>query len=346
MGDGPLRRRNKHRDDLSDVRLDEGFVRDAVVVELSAEERLARLRRDQLASHSDEETREAAWGDRRRRRSRRRRRVAALVAMAVGLSFAGWQGVLTRRRLPAPSPTSPDAAVHPAPDRSVYDTELADLPPPSAEEARAPLGQPAAPPENSDRFRFMFVRAGTNTPVAYDPCRPVHLVVNPRTAPPGADAILGEALDALRTATGLHFVEDGVTDEAPSPNRPPYQPDRYPKRWAPVLVAWSDPAESPVLAGPVTGNGGSVAVDVGEDRVYVSGGVTLDGPQLAATLSARGGHAQVRAVLEHELGHLVGLDHVPFPSELMNPVPGVVSFGAGDLSGLAQLGRGPCFPTI
>lgn len=339
-----MRRRNKHRDELRDVRLDEGFVRDAVVVELSAEERLARRRRDQLAREVDEATREAAWADGRRRRSRRRRRVATVLVMAVGLSFAGWQGVLTRRRVPARPSSQP--AVDPAPERSVYDTRLAELPPPSPEEARAPLGQPAPPPKDSDRFRFMFTRPDSNTPVAYDPCRPIHLVVNPRSAPPGADAVLGEALDALRAGTGLHFIEDGVTDEVPSAKRPPYQPDRYPKRWAPVLVAWSDPAESPVLAGPVAGSGGSVAVDVGDDRVYVSGGVTLDGPQLAATLATRGGHAQVRAVLEHELGHLVGLDHVAFPTELMNPVPGVLSFGAGDLTGLAQLGRGPCFPTV
>lgn len=34
--------------------------------------------------------------------------------------------------------------------------------------------------------------------------------------------------------------------------------------------------------------------------------------------------------------------------ELMHPVarPGVVTFGPGDLTGLAQLGRGQCFPEI
>lgn len=80
----------------------------------------------------------------------------------------------------------------------------------------------------------------------------------------------------------------------------------------------------------------------------MTGGVTLDGPQLQTVLGERGGKAEVRAVIEHELGHLVGLDHVADPTQLMNPdrVRGQVPFGAGDLTGLALLGRGNCFPTI
>ncbi len=55
------------------------------------------------------------------------------------------------------------------------------------------------------------------------------------------------------------------------------------------------------------------------------------------------GRAQVTAIIEHELGHLVGLDHVSAPDELMfrNNV-GLTSYGPGDLRGLALLGQGPC----
>ena len=59
----------------------------------------------------------------------------------------------------------------------------------------------------------------------------------------------------------------------------------------------------------------------------------------AAVMQASGGH---------ELGHVVGLDHVEDPTRLMNPVGGdeVTDFATGDLLGLAQLGRGRCFPEI
>ena len=55
-----------------------------------------------------------------------------------------------------------------------------------------------------------------------------------------------------------------------------------------------------------------------------------------------------RAIVLHELGHLVGLAHVANPTQLMLPEasPGVVDFAAGDLTGLAQLGAGACVPEV
>jgi hypothetical protein len=52
----------------------------------------------------------------------------------------------------------------------------------------------------------------------------------------------------------------------------------------------------------------------------------------------------VRAVMMHELGHVVGLAHVHDVRELMNPkTVGRTSFGPGDLEGLAELGAARCF---
>ena len=61
----------------------------------------------------------------------------------------------------------------------------------------------------------------------------------------------------VSAASGLQFVYDGTTAEAPSKTRETYQPDRYGKQWAPVLIAWSTPEESPDLAGKVAGTGGA-----------------------------------------------------------------------------------------
>jgi predicted Zn-dependent protease len=72
--------------------------------------------------------------------------------------------------------------------------------------------------------------------------------------------------------------------------------------------------------------------------------VALDAPQLTEVMARDAGGEQVRAILMHELGHLVGLDHVDDPGELMYAESvGTLGFGAGDREGLASLGSGRCF---
>jgi hypothetical protein len=80
-------------------------------------------------------------------------------------------------------------------------------------------------------------------------------------------------------------------------------------------------------------------------RRYVSGVVYLDGPDLAGVLRRRTGWAQTRAIVMHELGHMVGLAHVDSDAELMDGDndSGITDFGPGDREGLRQLGSGPCF---
>ena len=69
----------------------------------------------------------------------------------------------------------------------------------------------------------------------------------------------------------------------------------------------------------------------------------LDSPQLAEVLSRPNGRSLVRAIVMHELGHVVGLGHVKDPGELMyEGNVGRLGFGPGDREGLAALGRGRC----
>ena len=109
-----------------------------------------------------------------------------------------------------------------------------------------------------------------------------------------------------------------------------------------MLVAWSDPEESDALKGAVAGVAGSVSTR--GSQWFDTGAVTLDGPQLRRLLRQRSGYAAARAVVLHELGHLVGLDHVEAEGELMQPEaqPDVTDWGPGDREGLAALGGGAC----
>lgn len=223
----------------------------------------------------------------------------------------------------------------------------AEVPPPGIEAAGAPLGVPPAT-TGSSAYVLHPVPDQDQQFVAYDPCRPLHYVIRPDFAPPGTDRLVRESVAAVSEATGLQFVEDGQTDEAPSADRDSYQPDRYGKRWAPILIAWSTPEESPDLAGRVAGTGGSSSVRIdGEPYVYVTGQVHLDAPALAQMLAAPDGPALVRAVIMHELAHVVGLGHVKDRTQLMHEEnSGQLDFGEGDRAGLVLLGTGKCVPRL
>jgi len=230
----------------------------------------------------------------------------------------------------------------------------------------APLGRPGAYPEGGGPHTFVLMQEDGVTPVGYDPCRPVRYRVR-GTGPAAGAEVVREAVAMVAAATGLRFVDEGVTDEAPSEDRPAYQPERYGERWAPVLIAWSNEAESPalgeVLDGPegadVAGYASSQPVGLsttdlatGEVEetglVFVTGSVVLDEPDLAAILERPDGYAQARAIVAHELAHLVGLGHVDDEGQLMYPrtTPSRTLFGAGDLQGLSRLGGLACFPEI
>jgi hypothetical protein len=266
--------------------------------------------------------------------------VVLLVAAAVWAASTGRLPSVTAARPAAPPPAGAAAPGAAAPG--------ADHPTAGREAAERPLGTPAAVPITSGSYRFTFTSPEQSF-VAYDPCRPIHYVVRPEDAPAGTGPLLAEAIARVSAATGLVFIDDGVTREAPTAQRLPYQPEVYGDRWAPVLIAWVTPTENPDLAGDIAGQAGSAAVGLaGGPRVLVTGQMELDTHQLAEILNRPGGREIVLAILQHELAHLVGLDHVNDSSQLMHPQtsPGVPDFAAGDRTGLSILGRGPCVPDL
>jgi len=185
-------------------------------------------------------------------------------------------------------------------------------------------------------YRFMALQPGTDdVPVTYQTCHPIKYVVNHSMSIEGGQQFVDEAVGRISAATGLRFVNLGTTGLRPRLGRVPGDT---------VLIAWTEPAEVPELAGDTVGVGGSNSARMGESgtRFFFSGEVALDAPDLARMLE-RNGPASVRAVVMHELGHVVGLDHVDDQHELMYEKNlGRADFGPGDLRGLARLGQGGC----
>lgn len=188
-------------------------------------------------------------------------------------------------------------------------------------------------------YAFAMLQPDGRAPVTWDGCREIRYVVNPDGAPAGhLDTVTAAAAD-LERASGLRFRYDGTTDDRTFEDRAgPFGSS------PPVLIAWATPDEVPDLAGDVAGVGGAEARSVAPDRLaYVTGMVVLDRDAFAAMAGRPGGAGLQRAVVEHELGHVLGLGHVDDPTQLMYAeTTGRRHLAPGDRAGLAVLGGGPC----
>ena len=177
-----------------------------------------------------------------------------------------------------------------------------------------------------------------------------------RSGPQEALDIIFAAIAEISAASGLTFIYDGPTTEyvghrlvggTEIPDfRESYQPARYGERWAPVWVgARPDFTFTSTVgqAGPVPHlslrSTQQVVVDgstfnVGEPT-WVSGTVAYHWRKIGGVVSVN----DLQAIIRHELGHLIGLNHAGDIDQLMFPsITTVSTFGAGDLLGLHMLG--------
>ena len=172
-------------------------------------------------------------------------------------------------------------------------------------------------------YAFLDVLAD-GTPVAY-PCGPIGVVVDSDGGPDDWRAQVDEALDAVGVASEYELVD--LSDAPASEQVEPL-----------IRIRWSDAAADRSLAGSVVGRAGSY-VDVGDSRHYAGGRVVLD-TQGSGTYAAE----DRQATLQHELGHVLGLDHVGSPYELMatGQERQTSQFGPGDRLGLTALQEASC----
>lgn len=173
-------------------------------------------------------------------------------------------------------------------------------------------------------------------PVTYDPCRPIHYVVNPEAGPKDYRSFIEPAIREIEAASGLRFLDDGLSDDAWGSRS-----SGLSRR--PVLITFNRPAEVAELRGDIVGVGGSLSwAPSGRTPRYLTGSVALDAEWFGEA-SREGRTLEQKSVVMHELGHVLGLDHVDDPHELMYADNvGQLTFGPGDLTGLSILGAGRC----
>lgn len=186
------------------------------------------------------------------------------------------------------------------------------------------------------------------SPVRWNPCEPIRWTLQPDDAPERGREALSLAIARISAVSGLQFEFVGFTDEAPAADRSLVTEGPDGLAWAPVLFSWvpADSIDLP-LSDQERGVAVPVAVRADGQRVFVTGQVVLNADKtLLPMFEDR--HASWGAVLLHEVGHLVGLDHVDDPAQLMAPTPGFgeVVLGDGDRAGLEAVGAdGGCLPT-
>jgi len=185
--------------------------------------------------------------------------------------------------------------------------------------------------------------AAAGDPVTYSPCRPVRVLLVEDGAPEGSHELVRAALAEVSDLSGLVFLEERDPGVAATGEWAPVQAV-WGDRWAPVRISWSDELRDPVLAGDIGGYAGSIPVPAPDGTLaYVSGDLRLDQLVLSAGTPLGVDDEQiVRQLVMHELGHLLGMDHVP--GGLMASVGGPV--GDGDRAGFAAVGSGPCQPDL
>jgi hypothetical protein len=177
---------------------------------------------------------------------------------------------------------------------------------------------------------YEFMQMQGDDPVTWNHCHAIRYQVNPKGAPDDWEEIVHMAVDDVEGASGFVFADRGTTVKTQLIGM-----NYEGNEWEPVLIIWSDRYQDGSLDGGVIGLGGSGTIDVDGRQRYVVGKVSLD--------SNVRDPVATQMVLEHELGHVLGLDHTDDPSQLMyRSYHGQSGFGKGDLNGLKRLHDVPC----
>ena len=233
-------------------------------------------------------------------------------------------------------------------DRDILPTDPGTTPTPDPTLTSAPtppsanlqLGSPAS-------FKL---RTWSNGVVArWNPCAVIHYRVNLKYAPVSAMRDITAAAARISSVTGMTFRYDGTTTVIPQRG---YGSSATVGHYPPVIIAWAKRgsgigSSNVITSADALGVGGSsglwwrTSAGVSHAVRSVTGMVVMNSAfntQMPAGFAPTIGGAR-GGVLLHELGHVVGLDHVDDITQEMNPIAiDRSSYGNGDVAGLRKLG--------
>ena len=195
--------------------------------------------------------------------------------------------------------------------------------------------------------------------VRWDPCQTITYAVNARKAgstPKARAAAIADTQAAMGRAgerTGMSFRYVGTTTEIPRDAAGASWTDR--QRAAEIVIAWVKPGSatygsnllSQASGGYASGTGGwswkAWTTASGQWRLAIGRGfVVINADQNGSYRAGFGSGTTRGALLLHEVGHALGLNHVGATDELMYPTMlrrSHSSYKDGDQRGLSKLGR-------
>jgi hypothetical protein len=200
-------------------------------------------------------------------------------------------------------------------------------------------------PAGRNAYSFMAV-SPDGAPFRWDPCSPIRYQVDLAGMPEPVLEDIHEAVRLTADASGLRFEYQGLIERT-SPLDLIETLDFVgtaadgPLGWSPVLITFGSQEVFDGMGAPpgAIGVGMPVTSRFDPDQ-FVSGLIVInaDTPLAPGFMHV----ASLGPVVEHELGHVVGLGHVLHPGQLMFPAPIVRRWNDGDLTGLRRLGSGSC----
>jgi len=207
---------------------------------------------------------------------------------------------------------------------------------------------PASAATATYSVQYLTLGNGHKVVARWNPCRTHTYKVNLASVPSATrTTVLAEteaALRVLATKTGMSFTYRGATTEVP-------RLGSYSTQSADIVIAFTTPLKTNYLYGTADARGGNAAtmrsMTSGTTTTYtgaiVKGFVVVDTAKLLHSYKAGFGTGARRGnLLLHELGHVVGLNHVINARLLMNPTLSSYSpngYAVGDAAGLTVVGR-------